>query len=66
MQHAGQRDVVYIVAHAANEAIVFDTAASGSEATDLDFIDGHGASSSSTLSLARSKAAATSTDLTMF
>jgi hypothetical protein len=38
VQHAGQRDVVGVVALAADEAVVLDTLAARAQPADLDFV----------------------------
>ena len=68
VQHAGQGDVVDVVALTADESVVLDAATAGPEPADLDLVDGHDVSPSS-WSVApwlRSRAAAASTDFTMF
>ena len=71
MQHAGQRDVIDIVAGPPDEPIVLDPAPAGSQPADLDLIDAHDASPSALSASfggawARSFSAAHSTALTMF
>ena len=39
VQHAGQHDVVDVVALAADEAVVLDPLAAGAEPTDLDLVE---------------------------
>ena len=68
MQHVGQGDVVDVVATAPDESVVLDTRTAGSKTTDLDFVDGHDVSpsSSSVVLWPRSSATADSTAFTMF
>jgi hypothetical protein len=74
VQHAGQHDVVDVVAAAADEAVVLDASAAGAHPADLDLVQRlrrHGFSLSSGSAGAsgwgpRILSAAHSTDLTMF